>query len=75
MELNINEAPAGFYAALKSDIKEGNVCNHCDARNLCCLNQEHWCLTNRCMPYDVVAFKDGKTYNRADGQSVLFKII
>jgi hypothetical protein len=75
MELNINEAPAGFYAALKSGIKEGNICNHCDAKKLCQKNENDWCLVNRCMPYDIIAFKNGNTYRRLDGQSVLFKNI
>lgn len=68
-----NEAPPGFYATIKS-YKGYNICRDCDARQLCCENKDDWCLKNRCMSYEIVAFKDGKTYKRSDGKSVIFKI-
>lgn len=72
--VDINEAPEGFYAVLKVD-KGYNICNDCDARKLCQQNENDWCLINRCMGYDIVADKDGKTYGRADKKSVIFKKI
>jgi len=68
-----NEAPEGFYAVLKDNFKIPNACDACDARKLCQDNTDEWCLKNRCMSYEIIAFKDGKTYSRNDKQSVLFK--
>lgn len=70
-----NEAPNGFYAVAKKDIQASNVCNVCDAKKLCQVNENDWCLKNRCMSYGIISFKDGKTYKRNDGQSVIFKCI
>lgn len=67
-----NDAPVGFFATLK--VYRGyNICRDCDARKLCKGNKDDWCLENRCMSYDIVAAKDGKTYGRKDGKSVIFK--
>ena len=71
--VNKAEAPAGFYAVSKSEAGTLNVCDSCDARKLCQANVDDWCLENRCMSHGVIAFKDGKTYERKDGQSVYFK--
>ena len=73
--LDKNEAPEGFYAVSKDKATTPNCCDSCDARSLCVENKEGWCLKNRCMSYDIfTAFKDGgKTYNRKDRQSVIFK--
>lgn len=73
MKIDANEAPAGFYAVHKNTATTPNICASCDARKLCQLNEDDWCLHNRCMSYEIVAFKDGKTYGRKDGQSVIFK--
>jgi hypothetical protein len=56
------EIPEGFTIASKNDIKEGNICNHCDARKLCQLNKNEWCKKYPCM-----------AYRRQDGKSVYFK--
>jgi hypothetical protein len=71
--LDRNEAPQGFYAVDKKEAKTPNVCNSCDAKSLCQKNENDWCLKNRCMSYEMVAFKDGKTYKRNDGRCVIFK--
>jgi len=71
--VDVNEAPEGFYAIPKTEAKTPNVCESCDARKLCQANENNWCLTNRCMAYEITAFHDGKTYKRNDGQSVFFK--
>jgi hypothetical protein len=77
MTLDPKEAPAGFYAVLKSEAKPSdgsNICRACDWRHEC-QNHETDLLAfgHRCMSDAVVAIKDGKTYQRADGCSVLFK--
>lgn len=69
-----NEAPEGFIAVPKEMSSTPNCCNSCDAKKLCQNNEDDWCLKNRCMSYEVVCSKDGKTYKRADGVSVIFKI-
>jgi len=68
-----NEAPDGFYAVAKNKAITPNICNSCDAKSLCNKNENDWCLKNRCMSYEMVAFKDGKTYGRKDRKSVYFK--
>ena len=73
-KIDESEAPEGFYAISK-DSNNSNGCKNCDARTLCQENKEDWCLINRCMAYEIVAFKDGKTYKRNDGQSVIFKLL
>ena len=72
-QLNVNEAPLGFYAVDKKEAKTSNVCDSCDARQLCKENKNDWCLKNRCMAYGVTSFKDGKVYKREDNCSVFFK--
>ena len=67
------DAPDGFYAISKDSVRSQNACNHCDARDLCQENKNDWCVENRCMSYDIVAFRDGKTYGRRDKKSVIFK--
>ena len=71
-KLDETEAPEGFYAVSKGTGNE-NCCTKCDARTLCQENKDDWCLTNRCMSYEIVALKDGKLYKRNDNQSVIFK--
>ena len=69
--VDINEAPEGFYAMLKT-YKGYNICNDCDARKLCIENKDEWCRKNRCMSIEVIS-DDGKTFTRKDGKSVIFK--
>lgn len=71
--VDCNEAPDGFVAVSKNDANTSNACNSCDARQLCIENKDDWCLHNRCMSYEVIAFKDGNLYGRKDKQSVIFK--
>lgn len=76
MSINLNEAPKGFYAVLKSTVNREttpNVCTVCDARSLCVENKDDWCLKNRCMGYEIKAFLDGNTYSREDKCSVFFR--
>lgn len=63
------EIPEGFIIASKCDIKERtgarrnqNICNWCDARKLCQLNENEWCKKFPCM-----------SYRRQDGKPVYFK--
>lgn len=56
------EAPNGFYAFPKDFVETPNVCNICDAKQLCQENKDDWCLNNRCM-----------SYSRKDGVGVVFK--
>ena len=72
--VNRKEAPEGFYATLKT-YKGYNICNDCDARQLCVENHNQWCFKNRCMSYEVTSNIDGKVYKRNDGKSVIFKRI
>lgn len=69
--VNEKEAPEGFIAISKNRANTPNVCASCDARSLCVANEKDWCLSNRCMSYEIE--HDGKTYKRMDGQSVIFK--
>jgi len=70
------EAPAGYYAVPKVGLPKelGNLCRQCDWRSTCqdpatdLLAPGH-----RCMSDAVVATRDGKTYQRRDGCSVVFK--
>ena len=62
--LDKSEAPAEFYAALKSKSPTENSCMDCDARKLCCDNIDGWCFKNRC-----------SAYARKDGCSVYYKRI
>lgn len=66
-----DEAPAGYYATPKVCAGE-NICRQCDWRAQC--NDESTNLLaygHRCMGYAVVV--DGKTHQRQDGCSVVFK--
>lgn len=68
--LDPGDAPAGYYAVLKSDAKPsdgGNICRACDWRPECDG------LAHRCMPYAVVSRRDGGELKRRDGCSVVFK--
>jgi hypothetical protein len=74
--LDPNEAPEGYYAVLKSSVPhdQGNLCRFCDWRPVC--GQEDTDLTkhnHRCMGYAVVT-PDGRTIERRDGCSVVFKL-
>lgn len=73
--LNPHEAPEGFYAVSKQQATTVNICMSCDARSLCKANENDWCLRNRCMSFSIVGSKDGKTYARRDGHSVIFKAL
>lgn len=72
---NAEEAPQGFYAVPKEKFSGGeNVCRSCDWRKQC--NDETTDLLaygHRCMSYPVVASRDGKTYQREDKCSVVFR--
>ena len=70
------EAPAGFYAIPKSAVATpqlGNICRACDWRPAC--NDPATDLTapgHRCMSFPVVT-GDGRTVQRTDASSVVFK--
>ena len=67
--LNPNDAPAGYYAVLKSDVatdKLGNICRACDWRPEC--SGEKY----RCMSYAIIT-PDGRELKRDDECSVVFK--
>lgn len=72
--VNPNEAPVGYRAEPKPRSEQvGNICSVCDWRKTC--NDPTTDLLaygHRCMSAPVVAFKDGKTYQREDGASVIF---
>lgn len=75
--VNPKEAPEGFYAVLKSKYSNrgDNLCNHCDWRKQCNdPNTDLLAYGHRCMSGGVIASRDGKTYQREDDQSVVFKI-
>lgn len=72
------EAPTGYRAVRKpaSTPTSGNICRQCDWRKQC--NDPATDLLapgHRCMAGGVIAARDGKTYQRRDGASVLFKQI
>lgn len=74
--INAQEAPQGFYAVLKSSFPkdQGNLCQFCDFREIC--KTDDWDTqnsNNRCMSYPIISFKTGKTIERKDGCSVVFK--
>lgn len=71
--VDLFEAPTGFYAISKEKATTPNVCNSCDAKLLCQENQDDWCLKNRCISGEIIAFKDRKIYKRKDGNPVIFK--
>ena len=72
-----NEAPHGYYAVPKSIAtpKDGsNICRVCDWRATCqATDTDLLAPGHRCMSYPIVAFRDGKTYQRRDRTSVVFK--
>lgn len=62
-QLDQNEAPAGYYAVLKSEVDNSeNICRSCDWRKDC------EGTTYRCMPNEL---ENG--LKRNDGCSVVFK--
>lgn len=66
--LDPKEAPNGYFAVLKSDVKTaklGNICRACDWRPNCD-------GLVRCMSYTVIR-PDGTELKRNDGCSVVFK--
>lgn len=72
------EAPNGYTAVLKSNIKNNgkNLCSFCDWRSECQKDETDFSIPNhRCMPYSVISLKTGTEINRKDGCSVLFKKI
>lgn len=74
--LNPNEAPAGFYAVLKSEVATpslGNICRACDWRPTCQQpDTDFTAAGHRCMSYSVVT-SECKLVERQDGCSVVFK--
>lgn len=75
--LDVNEAPNGYIAVLKSDTRyvnrNQNICRSCDWRPQC--NDPASDLTvnyHRCMSYTVIT-TDGREIKRNDGCSVVFK--
>ena len=75
MTVDRNEAPKGFYAVSKQSVKHHNknICEFCDARQLCVENKDNWCRKNRCMSDTMICFDDGSAVKREDGESVIFK--
>jgi hypothetical protein len=71
-----NEAPNGYYAVPKDIAKPndgGNICRSCDWRPSCQDPNTNFNINqHRCMSYPVVT-NDGKTIERNDGCSVVFK--
>jgi hypothetical protein len=72
---NADEAPSGFYAVPKDSLRTSdNICNHCDWRQQCGDEQtDLLAYGHRCMGYPIVAFRDGKTYQREDKCGVVFR--
>ena len=74
---DVTEAPAGFFAVLKATAapRDGsNICRACDWRSACQdPGTDLLAPGHRCMSGPVVALRDGKTYQRLDRASVLFK--
>jgi len=74
--VNPNEAPAGYYAVSKSTAKHevtGNICRACDWRRICQQPDTDFTAPgHRCMSYAIVT-PDGRTIERQDGCSVVFK--
>jgi hypothetical protein len=73
---NPEEAPEGYYAVPKPafNCRTGNVCNKCDWRPLCQnVKTDFVKYGHRCMPNAVTSAVDGKTYQRDDKCSVIFK--
>lgn len=74
--LNPNEAPAGYFAVLKSEVptqRQGNICKACDWRPTCQdPDTDFTAPGHRCMSYGVIT-PDGKVVERQDGCGVVFK--
>jgi hypothetical protein len=74
---NPEEAPVGFFAVSKSIAghPDGrNICKSCDWRKTCQHPETDFlAYGHRCMSHPVVALRDGKTYQRDDKCSVVFK--
>lgn len=70
------DAPAGYYAVLKSEAKPddgGNICRACDWRPHCHSGPiNEMPRGHNCRGYELVG-QDGKLYARADRCSVVFK--
>lgn len=74
--LNPLEAPEGYKAILKSNLPKtiSNICNFCDWRKTCQKSTTDFEKHNhRCMSYPIISNKTGKTIERQDGCSVVFK--
>lgn len=72
---NPDEAPAGYYATPKAgfDWRQGNLCRHCDWRPTCQKpDTDFLAYGHRCMSNAIVT-ADGKTHQRNDECSVVFK--
>lgn len=70
------EAPAGYYAVPKAGVSPdgSNICRQCDWRPTCQDPATDFLAPgHRCMGYAIVAVRDGKTYQRNDQCSVVFK--
>ena len=73
---NPDEAPTGFYAFPKAELPQaqGNLCRQCDWRKTCQDPETDFLAPgHRCSDYAVIADRDGKTYQREDQTSVVFK--
>ena len=75
--LNPNEAPQGYFAVLKDDVKTaelGSICRACDWRSQCCTQGTDFENSNhRCMSDTLISSRTGKEIFRNDGCSVVFK--
>ncbi|HJR14209.1 MAG TPA: hypothetical protein VJ833_09965 [Rhodanobacteraceae bacterium] len=75
--LDPNEAPPGYYAALKDDAKPkdgGNICRACDWRPECQKPETDFTRhEHRCMSYTVISAQNGRELKRNDRCSVVFK--
>lgn len=74
--VNPSEAPDGYIAVLKSEVKRGteNICNFCDWRPECQNRSTDFDNPSlRCMPDPMISSKSGKEIKRQDNCSVVFK--
>lgn len=74
--IDVNEAPEGYYAALKSSVPDhvGNICRACDFRPRCPSGPVNLIdpLQN-CRGHELIG-TDGKIYVRKDRCHVIFKV-
>ena len=75
--INADEAPEGYFAITKDDAaretKSANLCRACHWQPQCNDSNTDFTKANhRCMSYGVIT-PDGKTIQRQDGCSVVFK--